>query len=112
MKKFIDFRLNDMLDDLEADAGQRDRIFAVKDGLVQSAEQVFEGRGELHTALLDQWSTEKPDAATVHRLIDERIDELRGWPTEAADAGLQLHGILTPKQRAAVAQQVRERTQR
>ncbi|MCB9544755.1 MAG: periplasmic heavy metal sensor [Myxococcales bacterium] len=112
MKKYLDFHLNDVLDDLEADQGQRDRVFAVKDQLVKSAEQVFESRGELRTALLGQWNAEKPDAAAVHRLIDDRIDELRALAHQAADAGLELHGVLTPKQRAAVSEKISDRFQR
>lgn len=104
MKKFIDFRVNDVLDDLDADDQQRAQVNATKDRLVKQAEQVFHSRGELRTVLLAQWNAEKPDADAIHKLIDDRIDELRALAHQAADAGLEVHGTLNPKQRAQLAE--------
>lgn len=109
IKKFVDYRVNDVLDDLEADDTQRTRINATKDRLVGQAEQLFTSRGELRTALMDQWKQEKPDADAIHKLIDDRIDEMRALAHQAADAGLEVHGTLNPKQRAELAELIGSR---
>ncbi len=109
IKKYVDYRVNDVLDDLEADETQRTRIHATKDRLVGQAEQLFASRGELRTALMDQWNQEKPDADAIHKLIDDRIDELRALAHQAADAGLEVHGTLNAQQRAELAEFANEK---
>jgi len=104
MKKFIDYRVNGVLDDLSVDDTQRTQINASKDRLIKQAEQVFQSRGELRDSMLAQWNAEKPDAEAIHKLIDDRMDEFRALAHQAADAGLEVHGVLDAKQRAQVAE--------
>ena len=104
--KFVTFKVNDALDDLKASDGQRAQVNAVKDQLFSEAKGLFAGRKEMHEQLVAQWNSERPDAKQVHALIDQRIEEMRTFAHSAADGALKIHDVLTPEQRAQLAQDV------
>jgi periplasmic protein CpxP/Spy len=55
---------------------------------------------EVRAALVEQWRSERPDPAAVHALVDQMVEEFRGFAHQAADAAMELHQTLTPEQRA------------
>jgi protein CpxP len=97
---FVTDRVDDVLDDLDATPEQRTRINAVKDRLLAAGQAAHAGRRETHDAVVAEWKAERPDAARLHALVDARADELRQLAHQAVDAGVEVHGILTPEQRA------------
>lgn len=109
IKSFIDWRVNDVLNDLEASTVQREQITIIKDRLFAVGEGYAKSRPETRKAFLAQWNTATPDKAEVHRLVDERIDEIRAIAHQAADAALEVHQTLEPKQRAAITEMITER---
>ncbi len=108
IQKFVNFRVNDTLDDLKATPAQRQEVNAVKDQLFEQAKTLFAGHQELHDQFVAQWNSAQPDAKQVHALIDQRADELRAFAHSAADAALKVHGVLTPEQRAQLAAEMAE----
>ena len=52
---------------------------------------------------------DEPDAKKLHALVDERVDEMRALAHQAVDSAIELHGVLTPEQRAEIAKRVEER---
>ena len=96
---FVTDRVEDTLDDLNATPDQRTRILAVKDRLLDAAKGLHGNRAETHAALLAEWKAEKPDAAKLHALVDQRADELKAFAHQAVDAGVEIHDVLTPAQR-------------
>lgn len=107
VRKFVEWRLNDALDELDANDKQRARIKALSDPLLDAGMGLVERRPEVREAILEAWTSEKPDAARVHQLVDDRIDEIRALAHQAVDAGLEVHRILTPEQRGQVADHIR-----
>jgi Spy/CpxP family protein refolding chaperone len=103
MDKFITFRLNDTLDDLNATPAQREKVLAVKDKLLADFQANKTIRQQTRQTLVAQWNAEKPDAKAVHDAIDRQIDQMRAFAHEAADQALLVHDILTPEQRSQVA---------
>jgi Spy/CpxP family protein refolding chaperone len=74
--------------------------------MLEAAKAVHEEHGATHAALLDAWKSETPDAAKLHALVDQRADEMRKLAHEAVDAGIEVHGILTPDQRAKLTKKI------
>ena len=103
MERFVANRLDDMLDDLRATDAQRQQIQAIKDKIVADAKALRAGHGDVHEELLAQWQLDTPDAARVHAIVDGRADSMKRLADEVTDALLQVHGILTPEQRAQIA---------
>jgi Spy/CpxP family protein refolding chaperone len=99
MAAFVTDRVDDLLDDVDATPDQRTRIHAVKDRLLETAQKTRAGREEAHAAIHEEWKAEQPDAARLHALVDQRIEEMRALAHQAVDGGVEVHGILTPEQR-------------
>ncbi len=107
--RFVTAHLDDMLDDLDATAPQRARVHELKDKLLKDGAALHQGQRDARKELVAQWDSATPDAARVHALVDARIDALRAFAHEAADAGLELHGLLTPEQRTKVSKKIHRR---
>jgi Spy/CpxP family protein refolding chaperone len=100
---FVNDRLDDALDDLEATPDQRTRIHGIADRLLAEGKAIHAGHDEARAALLAEWKAEKPDRAKLHALVDARADALRKLAHDAVDAGIEAHEVLTPAQREKVA---------
>ncbi len=99
-------RVNHALDDLGATPEQRTQILAIKDRLLTDGLALHAAQKGARTEMLAQWDAKAPDAAKVHALVDARVDALRAFAHEAADAAIQVHGVLTPDQQAKVSQKL------
>jgi len=94
--------VDDALDDLDATPAQRTQINAVKERMLATALSHRETRQETHAALVAEWKVEKPDAAKLHALVDQRAAEMTAVAHQAVDAAVEVHDALTPEQRAKV----------
>ncbi len=99
---FVTNRVDDALDDVNATPDQRTRIHAIKDRLLADAQKLHGGHDDAHAALLEAWKAETPDAAKLHALVDARANDMKAFAHEAVEAGIEVHGILTPEQRAKI----------
>ncbi len=106
VKAMVNEHVDDTLDDLKATPDQRTQIHAVVDKLLQDGEKLHGGHAAVHDEVLAQWKSDQPDAAKLRALVDERAKELRAFADEAIDAGVQVHGILTPDQRAQLTRKI------
>jgi len=97
---FVTNRVDDTLDDLDASPAQRTQINAVKDRMLAAAMSHHETRDATREALLGEWKAEKPDAAKLHALVDQRSAEMTALAHQAVDAAVEVHDTLTPDQRA------------
>jgi Spy/CpxP family protein refolding chaperone len=98
--------VDDALDDLKATDAQRQQIHAIKDRLLAEGLALRQAGEPVHQEVLAQWNSANPDRARLHALVDERIDALRAFAHDAVDAGVDVHDVLTPEQRAQVTQKV------
>ncbi len=102
MEQMFTKRVDKMLDEVKATPAQRQQILAIKDKLVADGKALHASHADTRQKLLALWNADQPDAAQVHALVDGRADAMKGFADEVADAMLQVHGILTPAQRAQV----------
>ncbi len=109
MEAFAAKRLDHILDELDATDAQRARLGVIRDRLLGRAKTYLSGRGSLHQAFLEAIGDEKPDAAALHALVDQRFEEMRKLAHEAVDGAIEAHGILTPAQRGQVADHLQKR---
>jgi Spy/CpxP family protein refolding chaperone len=103
---FVTDRVDDALDDVDATPDQRTRIHAVKERLLAAGLKARGEHREAHEALAQEWKADAPDAARLHALVDARAEELRALAHQAVDAGIEVHGILTPEQRGKVTRKI------
>jgi protein CpxP len=108
VQAFVDGRVMDALGRVDATPEQRAQVKQIVDRVVADGLKLRDSHGDLHRELVAQWDAATPDAAQVHALVDQRVDAMRALAHEAADAAIQVHGILTPEQRAKVSQRLHE----
>jgi Spy/CpxP family protein refolding chaperone len=110
VKKFIEFRVNETLDELDATEAQRTQILSIVDGMVSKvqAEHQSGERRRLAEAIAAAVESDKPDTSGIDQLIDERAKRMTALAHEAVAAGRSVHAQLTPDQRKELAARIRE----
>jgi periplasmic protein CpxP/Spy len=108
MRKFIDFAVNERLDEIGASEAQKQKIREVKDRLLKDGRALHESHAALREKVLALLAQDNPDPAQLKALIREGTDALSHFGDEAADALVEIHGTLTPEQRQKVLAGARE----
>lgn len=108
----VSWKVADAMEDLDATPQQTERAQALAQGLVADAKPVVKQGLEARETLLAEWKSSRPDAAKVHALVDAQVDAVRGLVHRAADAAIELHGLLTPAQRDEVTQRLERHSKR
>jgi periplasmic protein CpxP/Spy len=111
LDRMVTNRLDDLLDDVSATDAQRTQILALKDKLMADGKALHADHAGTRQQLVALWQADQPDAAKVHALVDGRADAMKKFADEVADAMIQVHGILTPEQRAKVADEIQQHHQ-
>lgn len=109
IKTVVQWKLGDALDTLDATDAQRGRITPLADALVDSALDRFSDHEAFREELLALWQAPKADPDAARARVFARIETARGLAHEAIDALATAHGVLSPEQRALVAEHVAER---
>jgi len=86
--------------DLEGAARERARVAAVR--LAGEADGMRADATRLADEALAQWQRDQPDAAALHRVLDEQLEALRARAHRVVDDALELHATLDAEQRAEV----------
>jgi Spy/CpxP family protein refolding chaperone len=107
-ERMVNSRVNDALDDLKATPEQRQTVLAVKDRMLASVKALHGDHQALVKDALSIWEASSFDQARALALVDARIDAMRTVAHQAVEAAAEVHGTLTPEQRAQVAARMRK----
>ena len=107
-QKFVTRKVNDTLDDLEADQTQRQKIHEIKDRILAKVVGMRASHRSTHKVFLEELGKDRPDSKRLHGLLDERLDSLREKAHEGLDAVLEVHAILTPEQRIQLRKKIED----
>lgn len=106
MQRRAHAHVEDLLEDVDADATQTKRILGHTDAVAAQAVQIHLEHRAVVEELHAQWKSPKPDAEKIHGLIDTRVDAFRRFLHFTADALIDTHQTLTPEQREAVLDEI------
>lgn len=106
--KFVTWKIDDVLDDLEADETQRRQVHAVKERVFEEVAAMHAGRGEHKAQVRAELLSDAPDPELLHRLVDNKIDDVRAFVHKRLDDLLEVHAVLTPAQRQQLAEMLGE----
>ncbi len=105
--KFINWKVNDTLDDLKATDAQRAKVVAVKDHLVAEGQKLHAQSEQVHDQIAQQWTSEHMNVPELKARADQQLNELRAFLYQGIDGMAQIHDTLTPAQRAQLADDIR-----
>jgi Spy/CpxP family protein refolding chaperone len=99
--------LDDVLDDVKATDAQRARIQAIKSRLLPELAALASSHHKAQQELVAQLSSDHPDQARLHALVDQEIEALRAAAHKSVDGVVEAHATLTPEQRAPLVKKLR-----
>ena len=100
--------VDDLMDDVDADLKQRAQAQAIRKRLVTAATPQILEQEKAKEFAYQQWDSANPDREQIHSVLDERVESFRKFAHLAADGIIELHQLLTPEQRAEVAEYWKE----
>jgi len=106
--QMISWKVDDILDEIDAGDAQTDQIHAIKNRLFKHGKALHEDNKDIRMELLAEWKKESPDMEKVHVLVDRQTEVKRMFVHEIANAFQEIHGILTPEQRNELAHLIEE----
>jgi periplasmic protein CpxP/Spy len=105
---FLSYRVNSILDEIEANDLQRTQVNAIKDELFKDGLALKQANQALRKELIAQWDSEVVDSAKIHALVNERVEAFRAFASKAADDAVKVHDLLTSEQRAQLKEELEE----
>lgn len=102
MEKVVQWKVDDALDELDATQAQRERVQAITKDAIAKAKPIAEQGQAARGVLVTQWKSPAPDASAVHQLVDTQLENVRAFAHVMVDKALEVHQLLTPKQRDQV----------
>jgi periplasmic protein CpxP/Spy len=100
MHRFVQFAVNEKLDEVDATPEQRQKVKEVTGRLLQEAKALHQAKADLHDQMAELLAQDQPDAARAKALVQARVQEFSRFADDATDALLELHRTFTPEQRA------------
>jgi len=98
-----------LLEGIELTEAQLDGVRAWHQARRAARQEQREQRRAEREAIRAELAKDRPDAAKLHALVDAQQDRARAAAHDRIDAWLELHGMLTPEQRAQLAENLAER---
>lgn len=96
-------RLEKSLDSIEATDAQKTALRPIAESLVAEAAPLLDDKDAIFAAVTTAWKSERPDAASLHALVDTETAKINDVARSAANSFVEAHAILTPEQRTTLA---------
>jgi Spy/CpxP family protein refolding chaperone len=106
--KFIEFAVNERLDEIGATAAQKEKVHAVEERLFKEGETLHGDREPFRQELMSLLQQDNPDPAQLKAIAHKHIEKLSQFADTAADALVELHGVFTPEQRRQLLAELQE----
>jgi Spy/CpxP family protein refolding chaperone len=111
-KRFVNFMVSDMLDELDATDVQREEVDAIKERLMSRGFALKAQREGTKKQVLEILQSDRPDAERLHKIVDEQSAQMTKLGHEVADAALELHDVLDDEQREQLAERIAKHRRR
>jgi Spy/CpxP family protein refolding chaperone len=103
LKERADERFAEWMDELEATGDQRAKLSPLLDDVLASTEPLLGTPETLKDAVTAAWTSDTPNAAALHELVDLEGEKLTVLAQTASQSLVKAHAVLTPDQRKQVA---------
>jgi len=109
---FFGARMEEMLDDVDATAEQREKVHAIAERLREKGKALRSGHAAEREQLVAQWEAGTLDRAAIVAHMDARAEQMKAFGHEVADAMVEVQNTLTPEQRTEIAKKMRRHMER
>lgn len=108
VQKLIDWKVNDILDDIDASDSQREQVHAIKLEAIKEFRNFHKDGMAEHKTMLEEIKSETPDRDRLIAKVDAHLEAKRELSYKMVDYGLELHKVLSPEQRVQLAQMMED----
>src|SRR5262245_22671681 len=110
--RFVDFALNEKLDEINATDAQRKKVGEIKERLMKDGHALHEDKAAFHAELLKLLDQDDVDPIALKTMVRQRTEAFTRFVDEATDAVVELHSVFTPEQRKQLLADLREHAER
>ena len=108
MKTMVTWKVNDVLDDIDATSAQRKAVLGVAYKVLADFGQLHAQAEANHEDLLAELESSQPRAEIFHAMIDERTEAFRAFLHRSVDTMLGANAVLSREQREQLVAMARE----
>lgn len=112
VKTMVAWKMNDFLDDIDANDEQRAVVTAEVGELLNDLLALRAQHQGNERVVRTELAKAEPDGERLHALFDEHADEMRQLAHDALDSGLEIWAVLDESQRAEVRERFDEHMER
>jgi Spy/CpxP family protein refolding chaperone len=105
--KQVTEHIEDVLEDVKASDAQKAHILGIKNRLLPEVAALMGSQPRVRQEMVAQLTSDHPDAARLHALVDQQVDAFRAVAHKSIDGVLEAHATLTPEQRAPLMKKMR-----
>lgn len=98
VRKFVMWKIDDHLDDLDATKQQKKQILQIADRVIQDGMTLRKDKDAHHATILGELESGSPNSTRLHGMLDEHIDQFRGFGHRTLDALLEAWNLLDENQ--------------
>ncbi|MCP4679062.1 MAG: hypothetical protein GY854_26945 [Deltaproteobacteria bacterium] len=102
VKKVVAWKVDDLLDEVDADEGQRASFNAATSKIVDDGFKMKEAHKANHDEFHAELKSASPNSDKLHEMVDRRVNELQAFAHRTLDTFLAAWNELTPQQRAEI----------
>lgn len=102
IKKVVLWKVNDILDEVDATDAQRQAFGASATALIEDIHKTRKAHEQNRPAVREELLKPAPDAAALHAMLDKHLDEMRAVAHRGVDEFLKAWNTLTPQQKQAL----------
>ncbi|MDJ0761631.1 MAG: hypothetical protein QNJ97_01475 [Myxococcota bacterium] len=99
LKAMVRWKVDDLLDEIDADDGQRRHILDSVNSLVDEGIALHSNEAGHKEVVHAELAKERPDAEKLHAMVDQKFETWRVFSHKVLDVALDAHSKLTPEQR-------------
>lgn len=110
--KFVSWRIDSKLDDLNATEEQKAKINAIKDRIFVDVKAAVAEHKATKGQALAQFESGNPDSNALKNMVDARLATAKIVAYKVVDALVEANAVLTPEQRKELTGELRERLQK
>ncbi len=108
VKKVVAWKVDDLLDEVDADEGQRASFNTATSKIIDDGFKMKETHKANHDEFHAELKAASPNSDKLHEMIDRRVSELQAFAHRTLDTFLVAWNELTPQQRTEVVAEMEE----
>ena len=108
IRKFVLWKVDDHLDDLDATVQQKKQILKIAGRVLDDGMTLRKDKDAHHATILGELESGSPDAPRLHGMLDDHIEQFRGFGHRTLDALLEAWNLLDENQQGELIEQFKE----